>query len=68
MIGASKMAISEYRKGKGGKNLEQMRVEVCSPGGTTLEGIDALQKANVTDALENCIVAATEHAMELSGK
>jgi pyrroline-5-carboxylate reductase len=66
MIGSSKMVISELNKTKGGKDVQQLRVEVCSPGGTTLEGIKALKNAEVTNALVNCIRAATDHAAELS--
>lgn len=66
MIGSSKMVISELNKTKGGKDLQQMRTDVCSPGGTTLEGIKALKNAEVSNALVNCIRAATDHAAELS--
>jgi pyrroline-5-carboxylate reductase len=66
MIGSSKMVINELNKTKGGKNVKQMRTDVCSPGGTTLEGVKALKNAEVTNALVNCIKAATDHAAELS--
>ncbi len=66
MIGASKMVIHELNKAKDGKDVEQLRTDVCSPGGTTLEGIKALKNYEVTDALVNCIKAATEHAAKLN--
>jgi pyrroline-5-carboxylate reductase len=38
---------------------------VTSPGGTTIEGINCLEKAKVRGALMNAVLAATEKSKKL---
>ena len=37
----------------------------CSPGGTTIEGIQELEEGGIRSALINAVRAATERAIEL---
>lgn len=66
MIGSAKMVVSEFEKKSKRRSLEQMRTEVCSPGGTTLKGIEALNNGEVKRAFVSCIKEATKHAKDLS--
>lgn len=68
MIGSAKMVASEIEDQMKGKSLEQMGTEVCSPGGTTVKGIEALNNSEVRGALMSCIKEATKHAKELSAR
>lgn len=43
-----------------------LRDNVCSPGGTTIYGIHALEKSNFSSAVIDAIEAATIRAAELS--
>ncbi|XP_067142111.1 pyrroline-5-carboxylate reductase 3-like isoform X1 [Centruroides vittatus] len=58
-LGASKMILET------GEHPEVLRDTVCSPGGTTITGIHALEKAGVRAAMMNAVEAATLKAKEL---
>ncbi|XP_023231718.1 pyrroline-5-carboxylate reductase 3-like [Centruroides sculpturatus] len=58
-FGASKMILET------GEHPEVLRDTVCSPGGTTITGIHALEKAGVRAAMMNAVEAATLKAKEL---
>lgn len=42
-----------------------LRDLVCSPGGTTIEGVKVLEKENFRDILENAIEASYKRNLEL---
>ncbi|MGN0046382.1 MAG: pyrroline-5-carboxylate reductase [Eggerthellaceae bacterium] len=44
---------------------EKTRVDVCSPGGTTLAGLDAMNAAGFGEAVAKGVVAAYERSIEL---
>lgn len=49
----------------GGKHPAQLRAEVCTPGGTTIYGLHALEKGGLRAATIGAVEAATERAKEL---
>lgn len=65
MLGAASMVMEQLNE-KHGKHIMQMKEEVCSPGGTTINGIAQLEKYRVRSALINCIEQATKRAAELN--
>ena len=66
MLGAATMVMEELNDKENGKHIMQMKEEVCSPGGTTINGIAQLEKYRVRSALINCIEQATKRAVQLS--
>ncbi len=48
------------------KSLEEFIDMVCSPKGTTIEGVKILEKENIRQAIEKAVEAAAERAEELS--
>ncbi|XP_036438162.1 pyrroline-5-carboxylate reductase 3 [Colossoma macropomum] len=52
----------------GGKHPAQLRAEVCTPGGTTIYGLHALEKGGLRAATMGAVEAATERARELGRK
>ena len=51
---------------QGDTTPQQLRTAVCSPGGSTLAGLKALDDAGFTDAVENCVKAAHQRNKELA--
>ncbi|CAH1994108.1 unnamed protein product [Acanthoscelides obtectus] len=51
-----------------GKHPAQLRDEVCSPGGTTITGVHALERGGVRAAIMDAIEVATKKADELGAK
>ncbi|XP_028823708.1 pyrroline-5-carboxylate reductase 3 [Denticeps clupeoides] len=51
-----------------GKPASVLRAEVCTPGGTTIHGLHALEKGGVRAAVMSAVEAATERARELGRK
>ena len=47
------------------QGAEKTRVDVCSPGGTTLAGLDAMNAAGFGEAVAKGVVAAYERSIEL---
>ncbi len=50
------------------KTLEDLRIAVCSPGGTTIEGVKVLEKAGLDDIVDDALKAAFDRSIELAQK
>lgn len=61
-LGAAKMVLET------GKHTAVLRDEVCSAGGTTIEGIFALEKGGVRGAIMNAVEATNKKSVELGSK
>ncbi|MBQ5816449.1 MAG: pyrroline-5-carboxylate reductase [Oscillospiraceae bacterium] len=59
VLGAARLAIES------GTDPEQLKKDVCSKGGATIEGIYVLEDANVPTAFENAVKAAYDKAKKL---
>ncbi|XP_019871018.1 uncharacterized protein LOC109599453 [Aethina tumida] len=62
VLGAAKMVLES------GKHTGQLKDEVCSPGGTTITGIHALERGGVRAALIDAVEAAAKKSAELGEK
>ncbi|XP_032171410.1 pyrroline-5-carboxylate reductase 3 isoform X1 [Mustela erminea] len=51
-----------------GQHPAQLRTDVCTPGGTTIYGLHALEQGGLRAAAMSAVEAATCRARELSGK
>lgn len=51
---------------KTGKSPQELIDMVCSPGGTTFEGLNVLKERKVADALKGAVKAATKRSNELA--
>uniref|UniRef100_A0A8C7ATM5 Pyrroline-5-carboxylate reductase n=1 Tax=Neovison vison TaxID=452646 RepID=A0A8C7ATM5_NEOVI len=51
-----------------GQHPAQLRTDVCTPGGTTIYGVHALERGGLRAAAMSAVEAATCRARELSGK
>lgn len=58
--GAGEMALSS------GKGIDELTDMVCSPKGTTIEGLKVLEKEKVAEALKKAMRAAVKRSKELS--
>lgn len=58
-MGAAKMALES------GKHTGQLKDEVTSPAGTTIRGIQVLERAGVRGAIMDAVQASAERAVEL---
>lgn len=50
------------------KHPAQLRSEVCTPGGTTVYGLHALERGGLRAATMNAVESATDRARELGLK
>jgi len=63
-LGAAKMVLENRGELRpdgariGGVGPEQLRINVCSPGGTTIEAVKVLEAANFRDTVEGAVRAA----------
>lgn len=62
VLGAAKMAL------KNRESLEQLRVNVCSPGGTTIEAVNKLFENGFMDDVKEGMQAAINRSKEMTGK
>ena len=62
VYGAAKLALEQ------GQSPAQLREQVSSPGGTTIEGLKELEAAGFRRALARAVAAATDRSRELSKK
>jgi pyrroline-5-carboxylate reductase len=54
MMGSAKLALES------GKHFEQLKDEVCSPAGSTIEGVEALEKGGVRAAMMDAVRKSCE--------
>jgi pyrroline-5-carboxylate reductase len=59
-LGAAKMVLEN-----GDVSVEQMRVSVCSPGGTTIEAVRVLEKEGFMDAVKRAVYACVEKSKKM---
>ncbi len=59
VIGAAKMILET------GKHPEQLKDEVCSPGGSTIEGVRALDEGAMRGTVSGAVVASYEKTLRL---
>ena len=59
VCGAAQMVLSEN------KNPEELKDAVCSPGGTTIEGVRALEKGRLRSSAQEAVIAAYEKTLKL---
>ncbi len=50
------------------KSLEDLRIAVCSPGGTTIEGVKSLWESDLDAVVKKALKAAYDRSLELAGK
>ncbi|MBQ4642306.1 MAG: pyrroline-5-carboxylate reductase [Oscillospiraceae bacterium] len=62
MIGAAKMVQTTR------KNPDDLKNAVCSPGGSTREGVNVLEEAGFAEIIGNCVAAAYRRNLELGMK
>ncbi|XP_049621548.1 pyrroline-5-carboxylate reductase 3 [Suncus etruscus] len=62
LLGTARMLL------QGGQHPAQLRTDVCTPGGTTIHGLHALERGGLRAAVMDAVEAATCRARELSKK
>ncbi|XP_076239467.1 pyrroline 5-carboyxlate reductase [Calliopsis andreniformis] len=62
LIGAGKMVLET------GRHPGQLKDEVCSPGGTTITGVHAMERGQVRASMMNAVEAAVNKSKELGSK
>ncbi|MDR0596875.1 MAG: pyrroline-5-carboxylate reductase [Clostridiales Family XIII bacterium] len=60
-LGAAKMVLENE-----GVSAEQLRLNVCSPGGTTIEAVAALEKGGFMDTVKRAVYACVEKSRRMS--
>ena len=60
VLGAAKMVLESP------ESLEQLRINVCSPGGTTIEAVQTLQKNGFMDDIAEGFQAAVDRSIEMT--
>lgn len=62
VLGSAKLLLES------GKNPGLLKDEVCSPGGTTIQGVRVLEESAFRSAGMDAVIAAYEKTLELAGK
>ena len=62
VLGAAELAFSS------GEDLEKLKEAVCSPKGTTVEGVAVLEERNIRSAFADAVKAAYRRSLELGKK
>jgi pyrroline-5-carboxylate reductase len=62
VLGAAKMVL------EGEESPEQLRINVCSPNGTTLKAVDVLMEKDFRGIVEEAFDAAVARSKEMSGE
>ena len=62
VIGAAKLALESK------ESLEQLRINVCSPGGTTIEAVKKLQANGFMDDVAEAFQAAVDRSKEMTAQ
>ena len=62
MLGAAALALST------GETPEELRIKVCSPGGTTIEGVKSFEKNELDGIVAEATAASYRRTLELAGK
>lgn len=62
MLGAARLALES------GRTPEELRIAVCSPGGSTIEGVKHLEEGGFRDLVAGAVEAAYRRNVELGGK
>lgn len=62
VIGAARMALESK------ETLEQLRINVCSPGGTTIEAVKKLQQNGFMDDVVEAFQAAVDRSKEMTAQ
>ena len=51
-----------------GRDPADLRVAVCSPGGSTIEGVKSLQRDNIEKIVSDAVTASYKRNIELGKK
>ena len=62
MLGSAKLALST------GTDPDELKVKVCSPGGTTIEGVRSFEKNELDRIVTDAVEASYKRTLELAGK
>ena len=62
VLGAAKMVLET------GVSPEQLRINVCSPGGTTIEAVNVLETSDFQGVVKKAFNAAVDKSKKMSGK
>lgn len=62
MLGSAALALMT------GEDPETLRIQVCSPGGTTIEGVKSLEKNELDRIVSEAVTASYRRTLELAGK
>lgn len=62
MLGSAKLAITT------GEDPESLKIKVCSPGGTTIEGVKSFEKNELDRIVSDAVSASYRRTLELAGK
>ena len=62
MLGAAGLALSSAEA------PEELKIKVCSPGGTTIEGVRSFEKNELDKLVREAVQASYKRTLELAGK